>query len=207
MTLLYLIRHAENEQLKKGRLVGWKPGVHLNERGIMQAQALGKLLRKANFKAIYASPLERTMETARFIAKAQSLEVVAREGLGEIHFGTWQGYTFKALRRRKLWPVIQKTPSLAKFPKGESISGAQARIVGELDELRARHHQRKAAFACVSHADMIKLAVAHYIGLPLDMYQRLAVEPASITVLAIGESQIKLLSFNDTTASRQIKGE
>jgi probable phosphoglycerate mutase len=207
MTLIYLIRHAENEQLKKGRLVGWKPGVHLNPRGRAQAQALGDLLQKTKFKAIYSSPLERTMETAQFIAQSQSLEVVSREGLGEIHFGTWQGHTFKALRRRKLWPVIQKTPSLARFPKGESIPEAQARIVDELDALRAKHHQRKAAFACVSHADMIKLAVAHYVGLPLDMYQRLVIEPASVTVLAIRDSQIKLLKFNDSAASRRVEGK
>jgi probable phosphoglycerate mutase len=207
MTLIYLIRHAENEQLKKGRLVGWKPGVHLNEHGRAQAKALGDLLQKAKFKAIYASPLERTTETAQLIARAQSLDVVSREGLGEIHFGTWQGYTFKTLRRRKLWPVIQRTPSLARFPNGESIPEAQARIVAELDELRTKHHQRKAAFACVSHADMIKLAVAHYIGLPLDMYQRLVIEPASVTILAIRDSQIKLLKFNDTAANRRIEGK
>jgi probable phosphoglycerate mutase len=207
MTLLYLIRHAENEQLKKGRLVGWKAGIHLNEKGRQQAHALGEILKETKFKAVYASPLERTMETANYIAQAQSLDVLPREGLGEIRFGTWQGHTFKTLRRRKLWSVVQQTPSLARFPQGESIAEAQARVVAELDGLRTKHKQRKAAFACVSHADIIKLAVAHYIGLPLDLYQRLVIETASITLLALGDSQIKLLKFNDSSASRLVESK
>lgn len=207
MTFLYLIRHAENAQLKKGRLVGWKAGIHLNDKGKDQAQALSEVLKEVKFKAIYASPLERTMETASYIAQAQSLDVLPREGLGEVRYGTWQGHTFKTLRRRKLWSVVQNTPSLARFPKGESIAEAQARVVAELDELRTKHKQRRAAFACVSHADIIKLAIAHYVGLPLDLYQRLVIETASITVLAFGESHIKLLKFNDSSANRLVEGK
>ena len=141
------------------------------------------------------------METAAPIATAHKLKVIPRPGLGEIHYGRWQGHTIKALRRRKLWPVIQASPSLARFPEGESFPEAQARVVAELESLRALHTSAKSAIACVTHSDPIKLAIAHYIGLPLDLFQRLTIEPASISILHIGNRQTRLLRLNDTQAT------
>ena len=115
--------------------------------------------------------------------------------------GDWQGQSLQVLKRRKLWPVIQHTPSLARFPGGESFPEAQARIVAEIDGLRASHPGPRSGIACVTHADVIKLAIAHYLGLPLDLFQRLVVDPASISVLWIGESAARLLRLNDTRAS------
>jgi len=200
MTIFYLIRHGENDLLGK-RLPGWMPGVHLNERGLAQAQALARALDEVQITAVYASPLERTMETAEPLARLKKLEIVARPGLGEIRPGRWQGHSLKSLRRRKLWPVIQLTPSLARFPEGESFAEVQARVAAELDDLRRRHP--KESVACVSHADVIKLAVAHFLGLPLDLFQRLSVSPASISVLTISDNHTRLLRLNDTRAAEQ----
>jgi probable phosphomutase (TIGR03848 family) len=198
MTTIVFIRHGQNEFVGSGKLAGWLPGVHLNDVGRAQAEALAKGLAGLKFDAIYASPLERTMETAEPIAKGQGLNVQVRAGLGEIDYGRWQGRTLKSLRKLKSWGRIQHQPSLASFPEGESFPQAQARIVAEVEELRAQHSGKKAIIACVSHADMIKLALAHYLGLPLDLFQRLVVEPGSVSVLAVGKDTIRLIRLNDT---------
>ncbi len=203
MTTFFLIRHGQNDFVtgKSHRLAGWLPGVHLNDAGRAQAEALAELLKPIKLKAVYSSPLDRTMETAEPLARAQGLEVVPMEELGEIRFGTWEGKTLRALRRRKLWPVIQNSPSLARFPEGESFPEAQARVVAALESLRSRHRSKSAAVACVSHADVIKLAVAHYLGLPLDLFQRLVILPASISVLHISDGAARLIRLNDGRAT------
>ena len=206
MTTLFLVRHAVNDFIGKGKLAGWLPGIHLNQKGVAQAQALAELLQPAKLRAVYSSPLERTLETAEPIAASHGLKVIPRPGLGEVKYGRWQGQSLKALRRRKLWPMVQRAPSLARFPEGESIPEAQARIVAELEAYRAEHKSPKAAVVCVSHADMIKLAIAHYIGLPLDLYQRLVIDPASISILAVGDGHVRLLTLNDGRAARMAEG-
>jgi probable phosphoglycerate mutase len=200
MTTLYLIRHAENDYVGK-RLAGCLPDIHLNQRGRAQAEELAKALASIHFEAIYASPLERAQETAEPIARVQNLKVILRPGLGEVDIGSWEGKSLKALRRRKLWAVLQSMPSLFQFPEGESIRQAQARITAELEALRAMHKGSKAILACIFHADPIKLALAHYMGLPLDMYQRLTVSPASISVLRVHDGQAKLLHLNQHLVS------
>ena len=202
MADVLLIRHAQSQFNTEGKLAGRRPGVHLDDRGRAQASALAEVLSTVKLKAIYSSPLERAVETARPIARARGLETIRRKGLGEVHFGRWEGYSLKALRRRKLWPVIQATPSQARFPDGESFAEAQMRLVAEINELRAAHKGRRQAFACVSHADAIKLAIAYFLGLPLDLFQRLVVEPASISILAFHHHTARLVRLNDTRATR-----
>jgi probable phosphoglycerate mutase len=204
MTLLYLIRHGETDFIGK-RLAGWLPGVHLNPRGRAQAEALAQLLSGVRFAALYASPLERTMETAEPLGRMLGLAVEPRPSLGEVRTGRWQGQSLRSLRRRKLWSVVQNAPSLARFPEGESFVETQARVVGELEELRAMH--LKKTIACVSHADVIKLAIAHYLGLPLDMFHRLSVAPASISILSVVDGRARLVRLNDTRATEQAPHE
>jgi probable phosphomutase (TIGR03848 family) len=201
MTLFYLIRHGQNEFVAKGKLAGRMPGVHLDPLGEQQAEALAAQLKPVRFQAVYASPLERTMETAAPLAALQGKEVQPLEGLLEVDYGSWQGASLKSLHRRKLWPVIQRQPSLARFPEGESFPEAQARIVAVLEMLRERHHSSKACVACVFHSDPIKLAIAHYLGLPHDLFQRLTVDPASVSLLAIGDNYTRLLKLNDNRAT------
>jgi probable phosphoglycerate mutase len=195
MPIFLLIRHGENDYVKKGRLAGRKTGIHLNERGLAQAQALSEKLKDAPIKAVYSSPLERAMETAGPIAEALELEVIPREGLLETDVGEWQDQSLKRLRRLKVWRGVQFVPSQFRFPGGEEFVETQDRIRREIEALRAQHNP-KDLIACVSHADPIKLAVAFYVGLPLDMFQRLNVSPASITALMIGEHGASLLNLN-----------
>lgn len=190
-----------------GKLAGWLPEVHLNDKGRQQASALAQSLKAFKLTAVYSSPLERTLETARPIAEAQGLKVVRRPGLGEVRYGKWQGRTLKSLRKLKYWSVIQTTPSLARFPEGESFPEAQARIVAELESLRDEHSGKKDVIACVSHSDMIKLAIAHYLGLPLDLFQRLVVQPASVNVLVVGKAHVQLVRLNDLHFSRPTQAQ
>ena len=130
---MLLIRHAENDYVKTGKLAGRLPNVHLNARGKLQAAALAEILEPVRLRAIISSPLERAMETAAPLAASKKKEIIVRENLSEIKYGKWQGASLKSLRSRKLWRVIQTIPSLARFPNGESFPEAQARIVSELE--------------------------------------------------------------------------
>jgi len=201
MTTFYLIRHGHNDFLGKRKLAGRMPNVHLSSEGKRQAETLGRILSSVKFEAIYSSPLERAVETAEPLARDQGLEVLICDGLIEIGYGSWQGQSLNSLRRRKLWPIIQNTPSLARFPEGESFPEAQARVVAELEALRGLHRSKKASIACVFHSDPIKLATAHYLGMPLDLFQRITISPASMSVLAVSDNSIRVMGLNDTRAT------
>ena len=208
MTRLLIIRHATNDVREKGILAGRTPGVHLNQEGQAQAEALASRLVPAEIEAIYSSPLERCLETAKIIDGPHGLPVTVREGLGEIHFGRWTGQPFEKLRRRRLWRNVQFVPSTMRFPGGESLREMQMRVVAELESVRAKHPQRTVAI--VSHADVIKAAVAYYVGLHLDLFQRLVIAPASLTILDVGKGVPRLQCLNDTAHLQSIerrKGE
>lgn len=197
MPTFLLIRHGENDYLKQGRLPGRLPGIHLNEKGRQQAQALAEALAKAPIQTIYSSPLERAMETAAPLAEKLNLPVIPCPGLLETDVGEWQGQTVKSLRRLKVWRILQQTPSLFRFPGGESISECQARLVAEIETLR-QMHAADDLLACVLHADPILQIVSYYIGLPTDNFQRLTVNAASLTILQIHADHSRLLALNYT---------
>jgi probable phosphoglycerate mutase len=195
MPVFMLIRHGENDYVKIGRLAGRLPEIHLNDIGRQQAQALAEKIKGDPVKAIYSSPLDRAMETAEPIARALNLDIIQRPGLIETDCGEWQGQKVKGLSRLKAWKTVQLSPAVFRFPGGESYFEGQLRITAELLELAARHDPKDMVI-CVSHADPIKLAVSYFIGLPLDMFQRLNVSPGSITTLFVGESGGRLLALN-----------
>jgi len=192
---LLLIRHAQNDWVGE-RLAGWTPGVHLNEVGRAQAAALAQQLAEVPLAAIYSSPLERTLETAQPLAETRDLTVEVREGLGEARYGDWTGRSLEELQKEELWPVVQVYPGGARFPGGESMREVQARIVAEIDAIRDAHAGQ--TLAVISHSDPIKMAVAHYAGLPLDLFQRLTVAPASVTAFAFTKFGPRLLCLNHT---------
>lgn len=200
MTQFLLIRHATNDYVKTGRLAGWTPGVHLNEKGREEAAATGARLATARLTAVYSSPLERAMETAQAVAEPHSLEVQICEEVGEVRYGEWTGKKLRQLSRTRLWKVVQGYPSGARFPGGESIREAQARAVGGLERLAERH--TKGQVVVVAHSDIIKLMVAHYAGMPLDMYQRLSIDPASLSVIWLGRMGPRIALVNDTSHYR-----
>jgi probable phosphomutase (TIGR03848 family) len=195
MPLLLLVRHGENDYTKKHKLAGYTPHVHLNERGQSQAQALADGLKDVPIKAIYSSPLERAVETATPIALTRGLEVQIEAGLIETNVGKWQGRSLAALRLQKAWKVVQSAPSRAQFPEGETFYECQTRIVAALDSI-SRKYKPQDIVVCVFHADPIKLAIAHYIGLPLDHFQRLSCDTGSLTALYVSESGANLIKLN-----------
>ena len=197
MTRILLIRHGENNYTQTGKLAGWTKGVHLNEIGRLQATTLADQLTSYPINYVYSSPLVRALETARPIAVAKNLNIRKCHQIGELRYGQWQGKSLKVLRRRKLWNQIQSRPATASFPGGESIRYAQIRAVGAVEKIVSRHP--KDCIVLVSHADIIKMIVAHYLGLALDLYQRILINTASTTELDISYNGVKVIRINQTT--------
>src|SRR5829696_5145027 len=193
MRLLLLLRHAVTEHTG-ARLSGWTAGLHLSEAGREQAVGLAERLEPVPVDAVYASPLERCQETAAVLAEAKELKVTALEDVGEVRYGDWTGRTLKELARERLWKVVQTTPSAVRFPGGESIYEMQARAVLGVERLREAHPRQTVAVC--SHADVIKAVVCHYLGMHLDLVQRVVVSPASLTAIAFGPAPY-LVRLND----------
>ncbi|MGH2747941.1 MAG: MSMEG_4193 family putative phosphomutase [Actinomycetota bacterium] len=193
MTTVFLVRHALTPETGR-KLSGWTPGVHLNADGLAQADATAEYLRTVPLKAVYSSPIDRAVETARVIAAHHKLQVKVRRAIGEIEYGKWTDRSFKTLRRTKLWEVVQRWPSGARFPDGESLVEVQTRAVREIERIREEHP--KDAVCCVSHADVIRLVAAHYLGMHIDLYQRIVIFPASVTTVGFGSSGPSVLALN-----------
>jgi len=196
MPLLLLIRHGENDYVKTGKMAGRLPGVHLNEKGQKQAQALGDALKDIPIKAVYSSPLERAMETATPIASARKVEIIQEPDLMDADIGKWQGKSIKVLRLTKVWKIVQSAPSRFRFPEGESFPEIQTRISNALERIIIKHNKPQDIVAIVFHADPIKLAVSHFLGLPLDNFQRLSCDTGSLTAIYASESGANLVKLN-----------
>jgi probable phosphoglycerate mutase len=195
MTTLLLIRHGHTDTAGK-RLTGWTRGVHLNDRGRREADELVERLAGVPIRAIYSSPLERCRETAAPLAAAFGLRVSARRPLLEVDYGDWTGRQLTGLRRTKLWRVVVQAPSRVRFPGGEALLEVQARAVAEIERI-AQAHPRDTV-AVVTHADVVRLVLAHYAGIHADGLHRLVVDPASVSVLAIADGVARLVKMNDT---------
>lgn len=193
MTTLFFVRHGVTDHTGR-KLSGWMPDIHLTEQGRAQAEALARRLEKVPFKAVYASPITRTVETARPIAASHRLDVKTRRGLGEVEYGKWTNRSLKTLSRTKLWGKVQTWPSATRFPEGESLREVQARAIGEVERICAEHP--KQTVCCVSHADVIRLVAAHYLGMHIDLFQRIIVSAASLTVIAVDDSGPRVLTLN-----------
>ena len=155
------------------------------------AERIGAL---SNVDAVYASPLERTRETAKPIAKILGQRVKIDRGLLECDFGEWTGRELKELMKLPEWKVVQNRPSLFRFPRGESFAEMQLRITTALQRLAAQH--RGETIVAVSHADPIKAAVADAAGAHLDAFQRFVISPCSITAVLVSDSSATLLTVN-----------
>jgi len=196
MPLLLLVRHGENDYTKTHKLAGRLPGVHLNEHGQKQAQALAEALKGVPIKAIYSSPLERAMETANPIAESHKLTIQQEPDLMDTDIGKWQGKSLASLRLTKAWRIVQSAPSRFRFPEGESFVDAQTRYIDALERIIKAHYKPQGVVAVVFHADPIKLAVSHFLGMPLDHFQRLSCDTGSLTALYAGEASANLVKLN-----------
>jgi probable phosphomutase (TIGR03848 family) len=198
-TLVLLVRHGQTPTTGK-LLPGRAPGLHLADTGIEQARrAAERLGVLSRIDAVYASPLERTRETAAPIAAARNLKVQIDKGLLECDFGQWTGAELKQLMKLPEWNTVQRAPSTFTFPGGESFTAMQSRIVGAIDRLRERH--QGGVIVCVSHADPIKAAVAHALGTHLDLFQRIVISPCSVSAIAYHAGGPVVLTVNSTGGS------
>jgi probable phosphoglycerate mutase len=193
MTTLWLVRHAVTSHTGK-KLSGWTKGIDLSDEGRDQAEGAADLLKRVPLDAVYASPLERTVQTARLVARRHGLSVRIARDLGEVQYGKWTNKSMKVLARTKLWTKVQQWPSGARFPDGESLREVQARAIVAVEGLVEEHP--RGHICCVSHGDVIRLLVAHYLGVHIDLFQRIVVAPASVSTISIGDRGPMILAVN-----------
>jgi probable phosphoglycerate mutase len=192
VTTVVLLRHGLTA-MTGPVLAGWTPGVHLDDRGWQQAEAVAERLRGTRFDAVVSSPLERCVETA-FTVTGQAVEVDER--LGECRYGDWTGRKLTELAKEPLWKVVQQHPSGAVFPGGEALRDVQHRAVAAVRDWNARLGPGATWLAC-SHGDVIKAVVADALGLHLDAFQRIMVDPCSVTVISYTDTRPFLVRLNE----------
>lgn len=195
MTTLFLVRHGHTDSLGKS-LAGHTPGVGLNMDGIREAERLVMRLQQYPVRAIYSSPLQRALETAEPLSRALDLETQPRLRLIEVDFGDWTGRKFDDLANDPQWRRYNSLRSVTRAPNGDLMLDVQARIVDELEDLRTAHPND--TVVVVSHQDVIKAAIAHYVGMPLDLFQRFEIHPASVSVLHLADWGARLATLNNT---------
>ena len=197
MTTVLLVRHGVTSTT--GKVVpGRAPGLHLSEKGHEQAASVAERIGGLPKQpvAIYASPLERTRETAAPIGRALHQKVLIEKGLLECDFGDWTGKTLSTLSKKPEWKTVQNAPSTFRFPNGESFIEMQSRMWTAIQRLVAKHAGE--AIVLVSHADPIKAAVTQAQGVALDLFQRTVISPCSVSILAFGHGSPIVLGVNNT---------
>ena len=193
-TLVLLVRHATTPTTGI-KLPGRARGLHLSDRGRQEAEATAARLAKLDkISAVYASPLDRARETAFAIARACGLVLHTERDLSELDIGDWTGLSLKRAWRKPEWQIVQRHPSGFRFPGGESFTEMQARMTAAIAALVSRHPGE--TIVTVSHADPIKAAVAHALGTPLDLFQRILIAPASVTAVAYRREGPAVLTVN-----------
>jgi len=198
MTTFALIRHASHALLGQ-TIVGRAPGVRLSPEGAGQAEALAERLRASSIRALYSSPLERARETAALIGARLRLEVQIADELNEIDFGDWTNRTLPDLHEIEDWRRFNSFRSGSRIPNGESMLEVQDRMLRLLERLCAEHGDQ--AVALVSHGDVIKATLAHCLGVPLDLFQRIEISPASVSVVRIERHGPAVLLINGGVAA------
>lgn len=198
MTRILLIRHASTAETGK-TLSGRLPGIPLSAKGRSEAQAMADALATLSISAVYGSPIERTVETATIIAAAHGIRVKKDKGLLEADYGNWSGKKLAQLRKAPEWPLIQRAPSHAAFPGGETMRAMQNRIIEAIPRLAATHANE--TIVLVSHADPIKSYIAHALGMHLDQFQRIDIAPASLTRIDMHHGLPRIVSMNVTAES------
>jgi probable phosphoglycerate mutase len=194
VTYVLLVRHGENAWVAENRLAGRTPGVHLNDKGHEQAAALAEQLRVQPLAALYSSPLERCLQTAEPTAGVLGLPVIGEDGVLEVDYGEWRGGNLKELAKTPEWQLVQHNPAAFRFPNGETLYEVQGRAVAAIERIRQAHPNQ--VVAIFSHGDVIRTALAHYMGTPIDLFQRIIISTASISVIAFHGSRPAVLCTN-----------
>ena len=200
MTTVVLVRHGLTA-MTGPVLAGWTPGLHLDDRGRAQADAVADRLREVPFAAVVSSPLDRCLDTATTILskRADDLELQVEQRLGECRYGDWTGKPLKELAKDPLWKVVQNHPSAVTFPgpEGEPLRETQNRAVAAVRDWNAQLGDEATWLAC-SHGDVIKAVVADALGLHLDQFQRISIDPCSVTIIRYTEQRPFVVRVNDT---------
>ena len=200
MSTVLLLRHGRTAANAGGILAGWTPGVGLDDTGRTQAAAVAERLRGLPLAAVLSSPLQRCQETAAAVlAGRDGLSLVTDERLGECRYGDWTGRTLKELAKEPMWKVVQQHPSAAVFPgpEGEGLADTQHRAVAVVREWNERLGQDAVWLAC-SHGDVIKSILADALGLHLDQFQRIVVDPCSLSVVTYTDTRPFVVRVNDS---------
>ena len=198
---IYLIRHGHSTANEKGVLAGRDYGVLLTERGVNQAAAVAEHLREINFSKIYSSPLPRCLETVKPLLVGRGRKLIEDVDAIEMEYGQWSGKKLLVLSRKRLWRDIQKRPSTVRFPDGESFQEMQDRILEMISRVAL---PGKSVVIC-SHGDVIKAALAGVLNLDLDDFQKLVIDPASISIVEYSPRGSSLISSNQTGHLRDLK--
>ncbi len=193
-TVVLLIRHGENEYVSTHRLAGRTPAVSLNEKGQAQAAALVKMFAGQPIDAIYSSPLERCRETAAPLAAARTQPVHLLPGVLEVDYGRWQGQDLRELSKLPDWQQVQHFPSGFRFPEGETLREVQSRSIAAIEGV-CRDHPNQVV-AIFSHGDVIRTTLAHFLGVPLDLFQRIVINTAAVSVIAFHDGRPQILGMN-----------
>lgn len=201
MATVVLVRHARSTANASGVLTGRLKGVHLDDTGREQASRAGGRLAQVPLAALVSSPLERCRETAKALATAQPapVRIASERGLVECDYGAWQGRALKDLAKEKLWQTVQRHPSGVTFPDGEAMAAMAARAVAAIrrhDAAVEAAHGPRAVWAAVTHGDLVKAILADALGLHLDQFQRLHVDPASMSVVRYDAEASYVLTSN-----------
>jgi len=202
-TLVLFVRHGLTPTTGKV-LPGRSHGLHLSEEGRAQARSVAERIASLNRAptAVYASPLERTRETASPIARALGVRVRTERGLIECDVGDWTGASLNSVAKKPEWAAVQQWPSGFQFPGGESFTDLQVRTAGAV--LRLVHRHPGETIVAVSHADPIKAVVVAAAGMPLDMFQRIVISPCSVSAVLYGPGGPRVLCINSTSELKEL---
>ncbi len=196
-TYILLIRHGENDWVGENRLAGRTPGVYLNDAGHKQSRRIAEALVEQELSAVYSSPMERCLQTARPVAESHNLQVIEEPGVLGVDYGGWQGGNLKELSESPEWQLVQHSPSSFRFPDGETLFEVQARAVSTVERLRRQHPNQ--VIAVFSHGDVIRTTLAHYLGIPFDLFQRVLINTASISAIVFHGAVPRVLFTNHLT--------
>ncbi len=197
MSLVVLVRHAHSQANAAGILSGRRPNIALSEKGRTQAQELAIRLGELKVKELRVSPLQRCIETIDpWVSTKSRIRRIEDHGITEVDYGKWSGRTLRSLSREKLWKIVQENPSRVFFPDGEGMANMQARAIESMH--LALSSTGTGAVVMVSHGDVIKALVAANLGMRLDDFQRIIIDPASVTVFDFSSKTPRLLLLNDS---------
>jgi probable phosphomutase (TIGR03848 family) len=202
---IYLVRHGRTPANEKGILAGRTKGIYLDDIGIKQAEAVAKSLSQIKFKKIIVSPMERCQQTAKIIITGmdKTPKPVIESGINECDYGDWSNKKLSALRSKPLWKTIQEKPSLVQFPNGEKMNQMLARVKNAIFE-HALKLKSDENLLVVSHGDPIRSFIADCLGIHLDNFQRITIDPCSVSVVIISNDNVQVISVNNNVKVDQI---